>query len=155
MKRFSITKIFWTLVGVFTIIIINMMLTPVLPSAWKVYMVPFMFISWAVFFLLGLALIVLIVKKKEKKIQGQLKKFLLLTGASAVGFPVFVILHNLVYGLFIYFLGQDFWDRIGPGGDEPFFFILAVIVCPLGFLVGVIGTIVLLKKGERRRKDLF
>lgn len=152
---FSVTIIFWTLVGVFTVIIIDMMLTPVLPSAWKVYMIPFMFISWAVFFLLGLALIVLIVKKKEKGMQGWLKKFLLLTGASAVGFPVFAVLHNLVYGLFIYFFGQDFWDRIGPGGDEPFFFILAVIVCPLGFLVGVIGTIILLKKAKRRQEGLF
>ena len=70
----------------------------------------------------------------KEKVEGLLKKFLLLTGASAVGFPVFAILHNLVYRLF----------RI----EEPFFFILAVIVCPLGFLVGAIGTIVFLKRGK-------
>ena len=75
-------------------------------------------------------------KKKKEGLQGLLKKFLLLTGASAVGFFVFVLLHNAVYGLF--------------GVEESFFFILAVIVCPLGFLVGATGTIVLLKKGERK-----
>ena len=68
-----------------------------------------------------------------------LKKFLILAGASFVGFFVFVLLHNLVYGLFIHFWGADFWN----GGDEPFFFIMAIIVCPLGFLVGAIGSITL------------
>ncbi len=123
-----------------------MMLTPLTPAALRIYIIPLMFISWAAFFILGLALIVLTVKRK---VEGPLKKFLLLTGASAVGFPVFVILHNLVYGLFIYFFGQDFWERVGLG-DEPFFFIMAVIVCPLGFLVGATGTIALfLKRGKR------
>ena len=68
-----------------------------------------------------------------------LKKFLILTGASFVGFFVFVLLHNLVYGLFIHLFGADFWN----GGDEPFFFILAVFICPLGFIVGATGSIVL------------
>lgn len=123
-------------------IVSNMMLAPLIPIALKIYTIPFMFISWAVFFVLGLALIFLTAKKKMK---GLLKKFLLLTGASAIGFPVFVILHNLVYGLFIYFFGQGFWERVGLG-DEPFFFIMAIIVCPLGFLFGVVGTIVLFTK---------
>lgn len=146
---FKLTTIFWALVGVFVVVIINMIHTPpVLP-------LPLVFIAWAVFFVLGLALIVLIVKRKAEGPQGLLKKFLLLTGASAVGFLVFVLLHNAVYGLFIYFFGQGFWDRIGPGGDEPFFFILATMVCPLGFLVGAVGTIVLfivlfLKKRKRQ-----
>jgi len=67
-----------------------------------------------------------------------LKKFLILAGASFVGFFVFVLLHNLVYGLFIHFWGADFWN----GGDEPFFFIMAII-CLLGFLVGAVGSITL------------
>lgn len=87
-------------------------------------------------FIIGIALIVFIVKRVEK---GLLRKFLLTMGASVVGFPIFVLLHNVVYGMFIHFFGNDFWT----GGDEPFFFIMAVIVCPLGFVVGVIGSIVL------------
>lgn len=105
-----------------------------------------MFISWGIIFILGLVLLLLIFKIKA---EGLLKKFLLLTGFSIIGFPVFVVLHNLVYGLFIYFFGQDFWERVGLG-DEPFFFIMAVIVCPLGVLVGIIGTMVLLIKKRKK-----
>ncbi|MCK4368633.1 MAG: hypothetical protein KAV68_03065 [Dehalococcoidales bacterium] len=100
---------------------------------------------FAVFFLLGIALLVLTLKEK---IGGTLKKFFLLTGASATGFFVFVLLHNLVYGLFIYFFGEGFWN----GGDEPFFFIMAIFVCPLGFLVGMVGSIVLSIKSLRPAK---
>ncbi len=149
MKSFSITTIFWALVGVFMVIMGNMMLVSLIPAALRAYTIPLMFVSWAAFFVLGLALIVLIKKRKAEGPQGRLKKFLLLTGASAVGFPVFAVLHNLVYALFIYFFGQDFWERIGLG-DEPFFFIMAVIVCPIGFLVGMIGSIILfVKKGRQ------
>jgi len=41
-----------------------------------------------------------------------------LTGVSATGMPVCVIVHNFVYGLFIALFGEEFW---GPGGDEPLF----------------------------------
>ena len=118
------------------VIIVDMMLTPVLPPTLKVYLLPLMFISWVSFFVLGLVLILLIVKKKAEGLQGLLKKLLLLTGASAVGFLSFVLLHNVVSGLL--------------GIEEPFFFILAVFVSPLGFLVGAIGTIVLLIKQKNR-----
>jgi hypothetical protein len=73
------------------------------------------------------------------KVAGKLKKFLLLTGASAIGFLLFIILHNLIYGLFIFFFGENFWERIGLG-DEPLFFILATIVCPITFVIGVVGS---------------
>jgi hypothetical protein len=101
-------------------------------------------------FLLGLVLIIFTLKKE---VGGLLRKFLLLSGFSLAGFFVFVLLHNLIYGLFIYFFGQDFWIKTGIG-DEPFFFILAVIVCPIGLLVGLIGTIVLLIKKKREEKKL-
>jgi hypothetical protein len=101
-------------------------------------------------FLLGVALIILTLKKKAK---GLPKKFLLLTGFSLAGFFIFVLLHNLTYGLLIYIFGQDFWERTGIG-DEPVFFILAVIVCPIGLLVGLIGTIVLFIKKKRDEKKL-
>jgi len=81
----------------------------------------------------------LIVLTVREKVSGMLQKFFLLTGASAAGFFVSFILHNAVYALFIHFFGAGFWN----GGDEPFFFIMAVFVCPLGFLVGAIGSIVL------------
>ncbi|MFH1401985.1 MAG: hypothetical protein ABIG40_03435 [Parcubacteria group bacterium] len=136
MKRFSVTTIFWALIVVFAIIIGNMMLFPsFLPESLRMYMIYIMFVSWAVSFVLGLVLIVSTVKQK---VEGALKKFLLLAGASAVGFPLFAVLHNLVSALL--------------GVEEPFFFILAAIVCPLGFLVGVIGTITLFYKKKKLDK---
>lgn len=56
--------------------------------------------------------------KNQEKVDRLLKKFLILTGASAVGIPVSFILHNLFYALFIKLYGAGFWDRIGIG-DEP------------------------------------
>ena len=75
----------------------------------------------------------------------KLKKYLILTAASIAGFVICVILHNVIYGLLIYLFGEDFWDKIGIS-DEPFFFLLAVFVCPVLFLIGVVGSIVLIIK---------
>ena len=140
-------SIFWALVGVF-IVIVCLFFIPAfreLLAGSELFLAPF-----AVFFLLGIALIVLTVREK---VGGTLKKFFLMTGASSTGVFVGILLHNLVYGLFIYFFGADFWDRIGLG-DEPVFFVLAIIVCPLGFLVGVVGSIVLAIKNCRLAKKL-
>ena len=128
--------IFWALVSVF---VVNLCLFFIpafrdLLRGSELFLLPI-----AVFFLLGVALIFLTVKEK---VGGMLKKSFLLTGASAAGFFVSILLHNAIYGLFIYWLGAGFWDRIGLG-DEPFFFIVAIFVCPIGFLVGAIWSIVL------------
>jgi len=85
----------------------------------------------------------LIYYTKKEKIKGKLKWFLILTGASPIVAFISVILHNLVYGLMIYFFGEGFW---GAGGDEPVFFILALVVCPIVFLVGVIGSLIMIRK---------
>lgn len=89
---------------------------------------------------LGIALIILAVKAKLTKIS---KAFFILTGASAVGIIAGGVLHNLVYALFIKLFGENFWAGMG---DEPVFFIFAVIVCPLALLVGITGSIVLIAK---------
>ena len=143
MKRKLSWPIFWALIVVFIVLATSIF---TLPAAFAPTFRGIFFISGAAFFLLGVALIFLTVKEK---VGGMPKKFLILTGASAVGLPVFVLLHNAIYGLFIHFFGADFWDRIGLGGDEPFFFIMAIIVCPIGFLVGAVGSIVLAIKHKR------
>jgi len=89
-----------------------------------------------VFFLLGMTLIFLTVRQRVK---GMLKKFLLLTGASAAGFFISIFLHNVIYGLLIYLFGAT---KIGLS-DEPFFFIIAIVVCPIGFIIGATGSAVL------------
>ncbi len=136
MKNKAIRGIFWAMVGVFVIIILSMfVLVPILGRTTGDSPLRFsFFVVMPIFFGLGVALLVLTIRKQEP---GTLKKFLLVTGASATGLFVFVLLHNALTALLIYsfHFAEDF--------DEPVFFIIATIVCPLGFLVGAIGTIIL------------
>ena len=136
MKEKLTWSIFWALVGVF-VVVASIFFVPVFRELLMGFL--FIIISGVVFFLLGVALIFLTVKAKAGGISD---KFLILTGASSAGIVVSALLHNAIYGLFIQWFGADFWERIGAG-DEPFFFILAIIVCPIGFLVGVVGSVIL------------
>ena len=68
-----------------------------------------------------------------KKIKHNLRFFLILTAASVALFFTSALLHNLIDALF--------------GLEEAFFFLIAVIVCPVGFVVGVVGSVVILIKG--------
>jgi hypothetical protein len=146
MKGKLIWSIFWAMVGAFAVVVGTIFLgVPILgrlevPALFRAIYLGTLALFGLGALGLGITLLVLTVRAK---LRGLLKKFFLLTGASAVGLPVFAVLHNLVYGLFIYFFGEGFW---GAMGDEPFFFILATMVCPLGFLVGAIGSIVLFAK---------
>jgi uncharacterized membrane protein YhdT len=125
---------FWAMVGVLVIVLGIVVIRPLLQhNIYLLVLLPFI----VVFFLLGMILLVLTVKTK---VRGMLKGFLLLTGASAVAMLVFAILHNVISGL--------------TNFEEPVFFILATIVCPVGFLVGAIGSIVLRVKKSRTEKKL-
>ncbi len=111
----------------------------------------------ALFFASGIALLVvggaLVFFTVKEKTRGRLRILLILTGASAVGTTVGVILHNAVYGILIFLFGAGIWERIGVP-DEPVFFVLALIVCPIGFLIGSIGTIVYsLKHRHQQQHD--
>jgi len=101
--------------------------------------------SGSVFSLLGITLIFITVREKAG---GRLRKFLILTGAGATGIPVSIILHNAIYALLVHWFGTDFWDRTGLG-DEPFFFVMAIFICPVAFLVGTVGSIVFIIKTKR------
>lgn len=131
MRSRLIWPIFWALVAVF-IVIVCLFAIPAFgdwAAGSELFLLPF-----ALFCALGIVLIVLAARDKSG---GWLRKFFILTGASAAGVMVSILLHNLVYGLINYF-DADFWN----GGDEFFFFLMALIVCPLGFLVGAAGAII-------------
>jgi hypothetical protein len=134
MKGKLVWLVFWALVGVFVIVISMIAIPRPLMPVWSFQAI--FFSAIAVFVLLGVALLFLTVKTK---VGGMRKKFLLLTGASAVGLPVFILLHNVVSRLF--------------NIEEPVFFIMAVFVCPIGFLVGVVGTIVLIMKNKQAKQS--
>ncbi len=131
MKGKLVWSIFWALVAM-VVVIAGVFIIPSFVPAFRDLFKWLLGISGAAFFLLGVALIVLTVREKA---QGILKIFLILTGASTVGWPVSVLLHNVVSGLF--------------NIEEPVFFIMALFVCPTGFLVGAVGTIVLAIKHKR------
>jgi peptidoglycan/LPS O-acetylase OafA/YrhL len=124
MKGRLIRSIFWAMLALFVVTITTMFTVVYLADDFPIgyIVIP----VWVIFAGLGATLIVLTLKQK---VEGVLKHFLLLAGSSAAGFAVFVLFHNIVSGLF--------------NIEEAVFFILATIVCPLGFLVGTIGTIAL------------
>ncbi len=78
----------------------------------------------------------------------QVKRFLILLGASLIGFPLFVILHNLFYGL-----GQMAADVIVLSPLLEFlhvvFFLVAILVCPPGVLIGAVGSVVTYCRGRQ------
>ncbi len=136
MKGKLIWSIFWALVVVFVIVVAMLfILGDLLVGMENPTPMGYVFFISAAVVLIGLG-VTLIVLTAKAKLERRLKKFLLLTEASVVGLFLFAILHNLVSGLF--------------NIEEPVFFTLAIIVCPVGFLVGVVGSIVLAIKNKRR-----
>jgi len=102
-----------------------------------------LFLGVAVLYgVLGAVLLVLVIK--EKKIKNWLRKFLILTGGSAAGFFVFMFLHNMLYAVAIVTEHLPILHYTAEALHVAFFF--ASVICPLGFLVGVIGTIVVFIK---------
>ena len=99
---------------------------------------PLFLLPFGIFFFLSAALFI---KAYKGDLSGKLRGFLLLTGGSGAGVFLRILLHNFIYGLFIYAFGEGIWG--GVGGDEPFFFILGLIVCPIGYVVGSLGTLYL------------
>jgi len=67
-----------------------------------------------------------------------LEKYLLLNWKKIliiiIAWVLAVILHNLIYALF-----YDFFNS--TGGDEPVFFIIAVFIIPLYFIIAILYTI--------------
>jgi len=150
-----IMPVFWSLLGAFILVFIsfNVMNSPIRTLLNDLYpddivavaVSTFFQFSGLLFFALGLTLLILTVRAKLDKI---FKGFLLLTSSSAVGVFVSILLHGVVYGLFILLFGEGFWDKIGIS-DEPLFFIMAIFVCPVAYLVGTVGSIVLVVRRKR------
>jgi len=140
----SIALTFWALIGVFLLIVSQFFITVVgeLFKGSLIFLLPFI-----IFSLLGIVLIFLTIKQKAN---GALKRFLILTGGSATGFFVFVLLHNFFYGLGI-ITNQIFILSLIMEILHAAFFIIAIFVCPLGFVIGLIGTIVASIK--KRKED--
>ena len=131
--------IFYSLIVIFIILALYVFFPS--PDCVKTFFFPVIAFLGILFFILGIALVVL-----SWKLKGKIRFYFILTGASVFCILIFAILHNLVYGLFILLFGEGFW---GNGGDEPVFFILAVIVCPILFIIGAVKSFILLRKKKK------
>jgi len=143
-RKHLIKKVFYSLVIIF-FIIVSFLFLPI-PDSIKRTVFPFLAALSIIFFLLGVVLVVLTLKRRVK---GKLKKFLILTGFSAAGFFIGVILHNFLYALAVITLQITLLHYLFEV-LHVIFFIFATIVCPLTFLVGVIGSTVLFTKQAKK-----
>lgn len=110
---------------------------------------PYIFLFWALLTLAGIGLVIITFREK---IPGKLKFFLLSSGFSAAGFVLGGVLHNLFYALGTLTENLEVL-RVFLNILEVTFFLTAVIICPIGLLVGVIGTLILWKKLPAEKND--
>ncbi len=136
-----VKKTFWFLLVIF-VFILGQLFIPSVRNLFRgslLFLLPFI-----IFSLCGAMLILLTLKEKVK---GNLKKFLIFTGVSASGFFVSVLLHNFFYALGViteHIFGLYHLVEL----LHVVFFIIATIICPVGFLIGTIGVIIFFHRGK-------
>lgn len=99
------------------------------------------FVVGIIFVVLGIGLIILGAREKKQKC---LKVFLLIAGISAAGFLPLVVLHNIFYAFGAGLSLVSIPAMQDMQGLEVVFFLLAVIGCPIGLIVGILGIIICL-----------
>lgn len=130
----KLIKLFFILLVIISLLVILAMIFPDTGIMRR----PWIFILWILHALSGLGLLIMTFRKR---ISGKVKTFLLIAGFSALGFPVGVVLHNLFYALGMLAEGIAILPAI-LGVLEGGFFLMAVILCQIGLLVGIIGTLI-------------
>lgn len=79
----------------------------------------------------------------------EFKKFKTLTLVSIIGIPVFIVLYNLLYGLSKMSaeitLLSSFLNLLSGLS-----FLLAIIVCPAGLLIGLVGAVIIKNKNNKK-----
>ena len=143
MMRKSLLLTFWMLVGIF-FVILSEFFVPAIRESFKgslTFLLPPI-----IFSLLGMMLVFLTIKGEMRKI---LKRFLILTGVSAAGFFLSILLHNIFYALAVVTVQISVLNYLMRILHVGFFFI-SIFVCPLGFLIGMIGSIILFFKNYEK-----
>ena len=136
----AIKVMFWVMIALF-IAVIATIFGPVI-SDYISFGMGF-FVTGGIAVLLGIAIIVLAARSGYDRLS---KSFLILSGSSLAGILVGALLHNLVYGLVMEFGGGSRIIESVGGFTEAAFFIIGTIVSPVGFIVGAIGTIVMIAR---------
>lgn len=102
------------------------------------------FLPMAIFSGLGIVLFALAAKEEHSA----LRKFLMSAGAAAAGFLLFVVAHNALYALSSLAGASSSWGAL-CGFLHAAFFITAILICPAVFIIGVLGSIVLMLRNKR------
>jgi len=142
MKK-SLIITFRALIIVF-IFILSEFFVPIISEFFKgslLFLLPFV-----VFSLLGILLVFLTLKQN---IQGKPRKYLLLTGIPAISFFIFIFLHNIFYALAEISSNVTILKYLMKF-LEGIFFIIAILVCPLIFLIGAMGSIIIFIKIRKK-----
>lgn len=133
--------VFWVLIAIFILLVSSfIIISEILEQMFQMFF-PFIAILAFIFFFLGIVLIILTVKAEVK---GKLKGYLILIGASAIGILAGAVLHNFYYALAM-ITGSSLAEIY-----HVTFFLIAIPICPICFLVGAIGSIMLFKKKRKR-----
>jgi hypothetical protein len=136
----ALKTVFYSMVGVF-ILILSFFAIPFSDTLRRA-LFPYAGLLGLVFLILGIVLIVFTIKARVK---GKLKVFLILVGSSAGMVLVSVLLHNFFYALAI--VSENIvWLSWSFEFLHGMFFIIGLLVCPIVFIVGVVGSIVLFIK---------
>ena len=141
-KRINIAVkvMFWVLVALFIIVVTSIVADNL--NAYISFWISF-FVPAGLAVLIGIAIIILAARSGYDRLA---RSFLILTGSSMAGILAGALLHNLIYGLVMRFgEGSGIIESVG-GFIEAAFFIIGTLVSPIGFLVGAVGTIVLIAK---------
>ncbi|MFH1414512.1 MAG: hypothetical protein ABIH89_00280 [Elusimicrobiota bacterium] len=127
---------FWAMMAIFLVILSEFFVpfVKIFVNGTELFLLPII-----IFFLMGLLMVYLTVKSDEK---GLLRRSLLLAGASSAGFFVFIFLHNAFYALNT-LTKNILLLKYLTEGLHIVSFIVAVFICPAGFLVGAAAVIYL------------
>jgi hypothetical protein len=130
-----LSVVFWASVAAFAALVLIVLLPDVLDFLWPAFL-PLV----ALCFLLGLALLILSVRWKQRTL---LRTFWILAGASTAGSALGSVLHNAFYALATV---TGNWPILNGATEvlQVAFFVIATLLCPVAFLVGTVGAIVLI-----------
>lgn len=136
--------VFWVSVSIFIFLIGFIFLQNFISGSSGMFRYTF-FLGVVALIILGISLIIL---ARRAAIKRSLKIAFILTGVSIVGMPACTILHNVVYGVLIAIFGEGVWGA--GGGDEAFFFIMALIVFPLVLIISAVTAVVIMARDKRQ-----
>ena len=125
-SNLSAALVLLIIMAVFFTAAITSMFVPVFRDLYSV------FIPGLIVAVLGIPLLILGIKVDTGKL---IRIFIILAGASAISIALGSVLHNFLSAAIMYFIKNGF--------EEPVFFMVSVIIAPLGFLTGAIGTFIL------------